>query len=165
MSSESISKRCGLMAEPTGVVLLVCDWQRWWDGEWGWLAGHTHWRSALLPTSGRLAYCNTCPRVSGNFVARKLPAARAPAANMMGTALVMPTNDWKMLMPRTAATLQRALRKPNAVVLVENRFLINIQVFHDVFITLKTTWITSMTAKSRISLLLIFDQIKPVQQF
>ncbi|TNN72320.1 hypothetical protein EYF80_017472 [Liparis tanakae] len=49
-----------------------------------------------------------------NFVARKLPAARAPAANMMGTALVMPTNDWKMLMPRTAASLQRAFRKPNA---------------------------------------------------
>ncbi|KAA8585795.1 hypothetical protein FQN60_007364 [Etheostoma spectabile] len=35
----------------------------------------------------------------------------------MGTALVMPTNDWKMLMPRTAASLQRAFRKPNAVVL------------------------------------------------
>lgn len=111
------------MVEPTGVVLLVCDWQQWWDGEWGWLAWHTHWRSALLPASGRLAYCNTWPRVSGNFVARKLPAARAPAANMMGTALVMPTKDWKMLMPRTAASLQRALRKPNAVVLGENRFL------------------------------------------
>lgn len=33
----------------------------------------------------------------------------------MGTALVMPTNDWKMLMPRTAASLQRAFRKPKAV--------------------------------------------------
>ena len=51
------------------------------------------------------------------MVARKLPAARAPAANRMGTALVMPTNDWKMLMPRTAASLHRALRNPNAVVL------------------------------------------------
>lgn len=77
----------------------------------------THSSCALLPTAGRLIYCNTWPRVSGNFVARKLPAASAPAANMMGTALVMPTNDWKMLMPRTAASLQRALRKPNAVVL------------------------------------------------
>lgn len=76
---------------------------------------HTHSGCALLPTTGRLFYCNTWPRVSGNFVARKLPAARAPAANMMGTALVMPTNDWKMLMPRTAASLQRAFRKPNAV--------------------------------------------------
>ena len=64
-----------------------------------------------------LFYCNTRPRVSGNLVARKLPAASAPAANKMGTALVIPTNDWKMLMPRTAASLQRAFRKPNAVVL------------------------------------------------
>lgn len=76
---------------------------------------HTHSSCALLPTTGCLFYCNTWPRVSGNFVARKLPAARAPAANMMGTALVMPTNDWKMLMPRTAASLQRAFRKPKAV--------------------------------------------------
>lgn len=51
--------------------------------------------------------------------ARKLPAARAPEANRMGTALVMPTNEVKMLMPNTAASLQRALRKPNAVVLRE----------------------------------------------
>lgn len=35
----------------------------------------------------------------------------------MGTALVMPTNEVKMLIPKTAASLQRALRKPNAVVL------------------------------------------------
>lgn len=35
----------------------------------------------------------------------------------MGTALVIPTNEVKMLIPRTAASLQRALRKPNAVVL------------------------------------------------
>ena len=40
---------------------------------------------------------------------------------MMGTALVMPTNDWKMLMPRTAASLQRAFRKPNAVHLNKKR--------------------------------------------
>lgn len=78
---------------------------------------HTRWSCAFLPTSGFRAYCNTWPRVSGNFVARKLPAARAPAANMIGTALVMPTNDWKMLMPKTAASLQRAFRKPKAVVL------------------------------------------------
>lgn len=35
----------------------------------------------------------------------------------MGTALVIPTKEVKMLMPNTAANLQRALRKPNAVVL------------------------------------------------
>lgn len=70
-----------------------------------------------LPTAGHFLYCNTWPRVSGNFVARKLPAARAPAANKIGKALVMPTNDWKMLIPNTAASLQRAFRKPNAVVL------------------------------------------------
>lgn len=47
--------------------------------------------------------------------ARKLPAASAPDANRMGTALVMPTKEVKMLMPNTAASLQRAFRKPNAV--------------------------------------------------
>lgn len=57
------------------------------------------------------------PRVSGSFSARKLPAARAPEAKRMGTALVMPTNDWKMLMPRTAASLHNAFKKPKAVVL------------------------------------------------
>lgn len=82
---------------------------------------NTHSSCTLLPTAGHLIYCNTWPRVSGNFVARKLPAASAPAANKMGTALVMPTNDWKMLMPRTAASLQRAFRKPNAVVLHKRR--------------------------------------------
>lgn len=68
-----------------------------------------------------MCYCSTWPRVSGSFSARKLPAASAPAANKMGTALVMPTKDWKMLMPRTAANLQRAFKKPNAVVLKKRR--------------------------------------------
>lgn len=49
--------------------------------------------------------------------AKKLPTAKAPDAKRMGTALVMPTNDWKMLMPRTAANLHRAFRNPKAVVL------------------------------------------------
>lgn len=62
-------------------------------------------------------YCSTWPRVSGSLRAKKLPAASAPEAKRIGTALVMPTNDVKMLMPSTAASLQRALRKPNAVVL------------------------------------------------
>lgn len=53
--------------------------------------------------------------------ARKLPAASAPEAKRMGTALVMPTNEVKMLIPNTAANLQRALRKPNAVVLRRER--------------------------------------------
>lgn len=77
----------------------------------------------LLP-SGKLLvphYCSTWPRVSGSLRARKLPAASAPEANRMGTALVMPTNEVKMLMPNTAANLQRALRKPNAVVLRKER--------------------------------------------
>lgn len=105
-------------------VLLVCDGQRW--GSQGRSAlvvkhTHTHSSSALLPTAGHWLYCKTWPRVSGNLVARKLPAASAPAANKMGTALVMPTNDWKMLIPRTAASLQRAFRKPNAVVLRKTR--------------------------------------------
>lgn len=57
----------------------------------------------------------------------------------MGTALVMPTNDWKMLMPRTAASLQRAFRKPKAVHLhqgveqqkktLRNIFMIHVGVF------------------------------------
>lgn len=62
-------------------------------------------------------YCSTWPRVSGSLRARKLPAANAPEAKRMGTALVMPTNEVKMLIPKTAASLQSALRKPNAVVL------------------------------------------------
>lgn len=62
-------------------------------------------------------HCKTCPRVSGNFKARELPRARAAEARKMGTALVMPTKEVKMLMPSTAASLQRALRKPKAVVL------------------------------------------------
>lgn len=39
----------------------------------------------------------------------------------MGTALVIPTKDVKMLIPRTAASLQRALRKPKAVVLRKDK--------------------------------------------
>lgn len=66
-------------------------------------------------------YCSTWPRVSGSLRATKLPAARAPEAKRMGTALVMPTNEVKMLIPRTAASLQSALRNPNAVVLSKRR--------------------------------------------
>lgn len=36
----------------------------------------------------------------------------------MGAAFVIPTKDVKMLMPRTAASLHRAFRKPKAVVLL-----------------------------------------------
>lgn len=53
--------------------------------------------------------------------ARKLPAASAPEAKRIGTALVIPTNEVKMLIPKTAANLQRALRNPNAVVLRKER--------------------------------------------
>lgn len=53
--------------------------------------------------------------------ARKLPAASAPEAKRMGTALVIPTNEVKMLIPKTAANLQSALRNPNAVVLRKER--------------------------------------------
>lgn len=64
-----------------------------------------------------LHYCSTWPRVSGSLRARKLPSASAPEAKRMGTALVIPTKEVKMLIPKTAANLQRALRNPNAVVL------------------------------------------------
>lgn len=72
------------------------------------------------PTDRKLLaphYCSTWPRVSGSLRARKLPAASAPEAKRMGTALVIPTNEVKMLIPKTAANLQSALRNPNAVVL------------------------------------------------
>lgn len=46
---------------------------------------------------------------------------------MIGTALVMPTNDWKMLMPKTAASLQRAFRNPKAVVLETKKQVFNIK--------------------------------------
>lgn len=62
-------------------------------------------------------HCRTCPRVSGSLRARELPRASAAEANRMGTALVMPTKDVKMLMPSTAASLHSAFRNPNAVVL------------------------------------------------
>lgn len=39
----------------------------------------------------------------------------------MGAALVIPTKDVKMLIPSTAASLQRAFRKPKAVVLLGRR--------------------------------------------
>lgn len=63
-------------------------------------------------------HCSTCPRVSGSFRARELPRARAAEAKRIGAALVIPTKDVKMLIPRTAASLHRALRKPKAVVLL-----------------------------------------------
>ena len=87
---------------------------------WGALELFVHSVAKTLLPPGRLSaphYCSTWPRVSGSLRARKLPAASAPEANRMGTALVIPTNEVKMLMPSTAANLQRALRKPNAVVL------------------------------------------------
>lgn len=116
-----ISKDSGLTMGMA--VCSVCRAALKLSGMFGLLVVKHNQRSsrALLPASVRFVYCNTWPLVSGNFVARKLPAASAPAANMMGTALVMPTNDWKMLMPRTAASLQRAFRKPNAVVLKTRR--------------------------------------------
>lgn len=76
------------------------------------------------PNLGKLLaphYCSTWPRVSGSLRARKLPAASAPEAKRMGTALVIPTNEVKMLIPKTAANLQSALRNPNAVVLRKER--------------------------------------------
>lgn len=101
--------------------VFVGMWQQSWSSQGCcWLLNaRASW--TLLLSAGRRLYCNTWPLVSGNFVARKLPAARAPAANRMGKALVMPTNDWKMLIPSTAASLQRAFRKPNAVVLETRR--------------------------------------------
>lgn len=68
----------------------------------------------------RPPHCSTCPRVSGSFRARELPRARAAEAKRMGAALVIPTKDVKMLIPSTAASLQRAFRKPKAVVLLRS---------------------------------------------
>lgn len=68
-------------------------------------------------------HCRTCPRVSGSLRAKELPRASAAEAKRMGTALVMPTKEVKMLMPSTAASLQRAFRNPNAVVLRGGRVL------------------------------------------
>lgn len=52
---------------------------------------------------------------------------------MIGTALVMPTNDWKMLMPKTAASLQRAFRKPKAVVLEKKQKIFNLKMNYSGF--------------------------------
>lgn len=76
----------------------------------GWGRGRRGQRTSL-------SHWRTCPRVSGSFRARELPTASAAEASRMGTAFVMPTNEVKMLMPRTAASLHNALRNPNAVVL------------------------------------------------
>ena len=83
----------------------------------------TVWRKLFCPPGKSLAphYCSTWPRVSGSLRAKKLPAANAPEAKRIGTALVIPTKEVKILMPNTAANLQRALRKPNAVVLRKER--------------------------------------------
>ena len=75
---------------------------------------------ACHPRSPRDSHCSTCPRVSGSFRARELPRARAAEAKRMGTALVIPTKDVKMLIPSTAASLHRAFRKPKAVVLLRS---------------------------------------------
>ncbi len=84
-----------------------------------------HSRTGSNSNDTTLHYWSTWPRVSGSLRAKKLPTAKAPDAKRMGTALVMPTNDWKMLMPRTAANLQRAFRKPKAVVLWKRRKRLN----------------------------------------
>lgn len=79
-------------------------------------------------------YWSTWPRVSGSLRAKKLPTAKAPDAKRMGTALVMPTNDWKMLMPRTAANLHKAFRNPKAVVLLSEGYSSTVstsRAFHD----------------------------------
>lgn len=89
-----------------------------WQGREG--KGGAVGLTVCLPPSKALrpSHCSTCPRVSGSFRARELPRARAAEANRMGAALVIPTKDVKMLIPSTAASLQRAFRKPKAVVLL-----------------------------------------------
>lgn len=91
-------------------------WAGWQGREGEGAVGLT----VCLPPSKawRPSHCSTCPRVSGNFRARELPRASAAEANKMGAALVIPTKDVKMLIPSTAASLQRAFRKPKAVVLL-----------------------------------------------
>lgn len=97
-----------------GVRLLGPGWQGK-EGE-----GAVGLTVCLPPSKAwRPSHCSTCPRVSGNFRARELPRASAAEAKRMGAALVIPTKDVKMLIPSTAASLQRAFRKPKAVVLLQ----------------------------------------------
>lgn len=55
--------------------------------------------------------------MSGSLRATRPPHTSAAKDSRMGMALVMPTKLEKIELPRTAASLQRAFRTPNAVAL------------------------------------------------
>lgn len=59
----------------------------------------------------------TFSRVSGSLRATRPPHTSAAKDSRMGMALVMPTKLAKIELPSTAANLQRAFSKPNAVAL------------------------------------------------
>ena len=60
-------------------------------------------------------YMSTFARVSGSLRATRPPPTRTDEAMRMGMALVMPTREPNIRFPITAASLHRALQKPNPV--------------------------------------------------
>lgn len=63
------------------------------------------------------AHIRTCSRVSGRRRAIRPPPTREVAARRMGTTLVIPTKEAKMVFPRMAPNLHNPLRMPKAVAL------------------------------------------------
>ena len=62
-------------------------------------------------------HIRTCSRVSGSRRAIRPPPTREAAARRMGTTLVIPTKEAKIVFPRMAPNLHNPLRMPNAVAL------------------------------------------------
>lgn len=64
-----------------------------------------------------VVHIRTCSRVSGSRRAIRPPPTREAAARRMGTTLVIPTKEAKIVFPRMAPNLHNPLRMPNAVAL------------------------------------------------
>lgn len=60
-------------------------------------------------------YMSTLARVSGSRSPTRPPPTNTEDASRMGIALVMPTNEPKIRLPSTAASLHKALQKPKPV--------------------------------------------------
>lgn len=69
------------------------------------------------PSQSNIHYIRIFSLVSGSLRATTPPHTSAEKDSRMGMILVMPTNEAKMELPKMAASLQRALRTPNAVAL------------------------------------------------
>lgn len=65
----------------------------------------------------QVVHIRTCSRVSGSRRAIRPPPTREVAARRMGTTLVIPTKEAKMVFPRMAPNLHNPLRMPKAVAL------------------------------------------------